>query len=450
MKIKKYLKILLPKFVKKFYQRLTNIVLNTFFNLIFNFPAKKLIIIGVTGTKGKTTTTYLIYEIVKNLGYKVSLLNSEFYIHQENVQKNLTGNTMPGHGQLIKFLNEALKNQSEIAILEVSSEGLMYLRHFLIDFDIGIFLNIHPEHIENHGSFEKYKKDKARLFKAVEKSKKIKRLRQNIVPKTIILNSDDPQATFFANFKAKIISFGLKSQADLRPVNFKVESDGIYFNLWQQNFYSPLLGEFNLFNILAALAVILALNIEINQPNLEIIKETLKQIKNIPGRMEILKIKDITLIIDYAHTPESIKAVFEFIIKIFPQRKRLISLIGSDGGLRDKWKRPIFGELCAKFSDIIVISNINPYDEDEWQIIRMIEQGARNFLKNWEIEKEIILLPDRRKAISWIVDKAQPGDVIVSLVKGNEKYIHFADYSIEWDEKQEFLNAFEKKFGKLN
>lgn len=444
MKIKKYLNKILPKWIFKNYQRIVNIFLNSYYNFKFHFPSKKLIVIGITGTKGKTTTSYLVYEFLKNLGYKTSLLNSEFYAHQDKIQKNLTGNTMPGKGQLIKFLNESYTYGSQLAVLEASSEGLMYFRHFGIDFDIGVFLNIHPEHIDNHGSFENYKKDKRRLFQAVAFSKNIKVFNNEPFEKTIVVNLDDKQANYFSNFPVKIVSFALESQAMVKPVTWKVDKDGIYFNIWQHNFYSPLLGSFNLVNILGALATLVALKIPLNADNLEKIKQTLANVKTIPCRMEILKFGEITVIIDYAHTPESIQAVFESLPKIFNRPKRIISLIGSDGGLRDKWKRPIFGELCARYSDVIVVSNINPYDEDPWQIIKMITEGAKAYLQKWNLQKPIVEIPDRKEAIFWIAQNAQPGDLVISLVKGNEHYIRFADYSIEWNEKQVFEEAFNK------
>jgi len=199
MKVLKLIKKIIPRPILNFYQYF----LSFLFALIYRFPSKKIIVIGITGTKGKTTTSYLTYFLLQKLGFKTALSSSDcFYFGDEKIE-NKTRITMPGRGQLQKFLFQGIKKNCEIAIIECTSEGLWQNRHSFIDFDIALFLGIHPEHIEHHGSFEKYRNAKGKLFRALEKSKVKKHLRGTPVRKTIIVNIDDFEADCFLNFRAE-------------------------------------------------------------------------------------------------------------------------------------------------------------------------------------------------------------------------------------------------------
>ncbi len=439
-KILFFLRKIIPKPIFNFYHYLWSLL----FALICGFPSKKIVIIGITGTKGKTTVAYLTYYLLTKLGFKTALSSSEYFFIGEEKIENKSRLTMPGHGFLQKFLKQAVKDKCEIAVLEVTSEGLMQNRHSFIDFDITVFIGLHPEHIEHHGSYEAYRNSKGKLFQALSKSKVRKTLRGLLIRKTIIVNADDFEADYFLNFRAEQkISYGLETKIQdsfqITPQSYKITPKGLEFTIENKKFSSPLLGKFNLYNILASFSIIKALGFPIN--NLD---EFLKDFQGLPGRMEIVKAKGFKVVIDYAHTPHSIEEVFKTVLELL-KPKRLLCLIGSAGGLRDKWKRPIIGEIAAKYCHYIVISNEDPFNEDPMNIIKSIELGAKRYLAEFEIEKPIEIIPDRKEAIQRLINLAEKGDVVITVGKGNEPSIAFKDYSLPWNEKEVVLEAIKNK-----
>lgn len=435
-KIRKFI----PKPILNFYHYLWSL----FFAILNGFPSKKIIVIGITGTKGKTTVSYLTYYLLTKLGFKTALSSSECFLIGDEKVENKTRLTMPGHGFLQKFLKKAVDSNCEIAVLEVTSEGLMQNRHSFIDFDMAVFIGLHPEHIEHHGSYEAYRNSKGKLFKALEKSRARKTLRGMTIKKTIIVNLDDFEADYFLNFRAEQkIGFSLEAKTfnnlQITPQNYKTTTKGIEFILDSKKFTSPLLGKFNLYNILASFSIIKALGLPIINLN-----EFLKEFSGLPGRMEIIKSKNFKVVIDYAHTPHSIEEVYKTVIEIL-KPKRMLCLVGSAGGTRDKWKRPVIGEIAAKYCHYIVISNEDPFNEEPMDIMKAIELGAKNYLQEFEIEKPIEIIADRREAIQKLVDLAEKGDVVVTIGKGNEPSIVFKDHSMPWNEREVVLEAIKNK-----
>jgi len=433
----KRLRKFLPKFLINFYHWCWSL----FFALLNKFPSKKIIVVGITGTKGKSTVSYLTYFLLKEIGFKVALSSSDYtYLDSREIEKK-ERLTMPGRGFLQTFLKQAIIEGCEIAIIECTSEGLWQNRHAFIDFDIAVFLNLHPEHIEHHGSYEAYRQAKGKLFKALEKSKTKKQLRGFPIKKTIIANLDDFESDYFLSFKAEQkIGFSLEATNFdknflLRPDKYKLKRKGIEFELNEKIFKSELLGLANLYNILASLSILKALGISLN-----LAIDPLKKFKGLPGRMEIVEANGFKVIIDYAHTPESIEQLYRTIHEFF-KPKNLLCLISSAGGIRDKWKRPKIGELGAKYCSYIVISDEDPYDEEPENILKAIEIGAKNYLKEYGIEKPIEIIPDRKEAIFKLIELAQKGDIIVTIGKGNEKSIVYKDKIIPWDEKEVVLEA---------
>jgi UDP-N-acetylmuramoyl-L-alanyl-D-glutamate--2,6-diaminopimelate ligase len=429
----------LPKFLINFYHFLWSF----FFALINKFPSKRIIVIGITGTKGKSTVSYLTYFLLQRLGFKTALSSSDFLFINEKEIERKERLTMPGRGFLQKFLKEAEDEGCEIAVIECTSEGLWQNRHAFINFDIAVFLNLHPEHIEHHGSYEAYRKAKGKLFKALEKSKERKSLRGFNIKKTIIVNLDDFESDYFLSFKAEQkIAFSLEATNFdknflLKPESYKISKNGISFRLEGKEFNSSLLGKPNLYNILASLSILKALGISLN-----LAIEPLKEFKGIPGRMEIIEAKGFKVVIDYAHTPESIEILYKTLLDLF-KPKRLICLVSSAGGIRDKWKRPKIGELAAKYCSHIVITDEDPFDELPENIHKAIEIGAINFLNEYNIEKPIEIIPDRKEAILRLIEIAEKGDIVVTIGKGNEKYINYADKVLPWNEKEAVLSALE-------
>jgi UDP-N-acetylmuramoyl-L-alanyl-D-glutamate--2,6-diaminopimelate ligase len=360
----------------------------------YRFPSRKIFVLGVTGTKGKTSTIEIINAILAEAGYKTALASSlRFKIDKES-EKNEYKMTMPGRFFLQKFLRKAVKAGCQYAILEMTSEGAAQYRHKFIQLNAMLFTNLSPEHIESHGSFEKYRDAKLKFFKALEKSRAERKI--------IIVNGDDPNASYFLNFNVdKRFTFGLKDLKD-----YKIRRDGITFTLDNTVINSKLCGEFNLYNILAAIVFAKSQNV-----GLGTIKWAIEKFSGIEGRMEdVDEGQDFKVIVDYAHTPDSLEKVYEMF-----QESRKICVLGAAGGGRDKWKRPEMGKIASKHCDQIILTNEDPYDEDPMKIISDIKEGVSSG------RCEIIL--DRREAIKKAFEYAKTGDSVLITGKGAEPWI---------------------------
>lgn len=351
--------------------------------------------IGVTGTKGKTTVVELINAGLEEAGKKTAILSS---IRRKVGDKDgpNTGNSMPGRFAIQKFLSDAVKAKCDYALVEVTSEGVTQHRHRNIDFDAGVFINLHPEHIESHGSFEKYRKAKTDFFRyAANRSRKGK--------KYFFINKDDENMPYFlgaANGGQKVM-FG------------------------KSDFRSNMAGEFNKYNLGAAEAVLKTLGV-----SYEIIGRAFAKFNGVPGRMEYISRSPFEVVVDYAHTPGSLEAVYRSLSE--GGKKKLIGVLGSAGGGRDKWKRPNFGEIAARYCKEIILTDEDPYDEDPLKIIREIKAGIPKSFKRSAV-REIL---DRRDAIKWAVHSAEPGDTVVITGKGSERSIHVArGKKIPWSDK---------------
>lgn len=440
--------------IKKFIPRkllfLYHGLVNYFFSLITNFPSKKIITIGITGTKGKTTTTYLAYNILQSLGIKTCLISSDYLAIKNDIKENPERLTMPGRGYIHRFLKKAVNQGCEIAIIEVTSEGLMQNRHWGLDFDIAVFLNLHPEHIEHHGSFLAYRNAKGKLFQALSKSKTRKSFRNISIKKTIIVNSNDPESDYFLSFPAeKKITYGLTTTINsmhLKPEKVKFTSKGTSFDLSDIKFQTNLLGKINLLNTLAVLAILKALEIPLKSA-----VKPLKEFKGMPGRLEVYQHKGAKIIIDYAHTPDSLEEVCKLVLEIF-KPKKLLLLIGAAGGIRDKWKRPVMGEKGIMYANELVITNEDPYDEEPISIMRSIEFGVKKYLAEFGIEKPYQIIEDRGKAIEYLIQKAEKRDVVLITGKGNEKEIMTKNGPVSWSDREKVISLIKnpKKVKKRN
>lgn len=437
-KVKSRIRKIIPKNLLYFYHGLVNY----FFAVLTNFPSKKLITIGITGTKGKTTTTYFAYHVLQSLGFKTCLISSDYFAIKNEIKENSARLTMPGRGYIHRFLKKALQGDCEIAVIEVTSEGLMQNRHWGLNFDVAVFLGLHPEHIEHHGSFLAYRNAKGKLFQALAKSKANKSLRNLRVKKTSIINSDDAESDYFLSFPAeKKVTYGLASTINpihLKPEKIKFISKGTSFYLSGIQFQTNLLGKINLLNTLAVLAVLKALEIPLKSA-----VKPLKEFKGMPGRLEVYQYKGAKIIIDYAHTPDSLEEVCQLVLELF-KPKRLLLLIGSAGGLRDKWKRPVMGEKGIMYASELVITNEDPYDEDPMSIMDAIEFGVKKYLAEFGIKKPYQIIEDRGLAIEYLIQKANKGDVVLITGKGNEKEIMTKDGSIPWSDREKVLSLIKK------
>ena len=426
--MKEFIKKFIPSFLINFY----HFLLAFLGALIYQFPARKLKVIGVTGTNGKSTVAEMITKIFEDsnppttlplasgerapTGYKVASLSSIKFKIGEKEWPNTLRMTMPGRLKLQRFLRQAVDSGCQYVVLEVTSEGIKQYRHKFIDFDVAVFTNLTPEHIEAHGSFEKYRETKGKLFQATK----------NIH----IINIDDENAEYFLQFPAeRKYTYGL-NQGDVNNRNLQL-------NL-------RLIGDFNIYNALAAISVGISQGID-----LETCKSAVEKIKGIPGRMEEVISQPFKVFVDYAFTPNALEKVYQTLqrTKNKEQRTKMICVLGACGGGRDKWKRPVLGELAGKYCDEVIVTNEDPYDENPMEIIEQVAKGAENININQPNQHKSAVLKtlDRREAIREALRLTKPNDIVVITGKGCEPSICVAGGKrIPWDDRKVVREEFQK------
>jgi UDP-N-acetylmuramoyl-L-alanyl-D-glutamate--2,6-diaminopimelate ligase len=347
-------------------------------------------VIAVTGTKGKSTTVFMVSKIFEEQGEPVAAIGSLGFKIKDHTWPNILKMTLPGRLKLQKFLYRAKNAGCKYVVLEATSEGIAQNRLAGINVDCAVFTNLHREHLESHGSFENYMAAKQKLFLKTKNRQ--------------ILNIDDPYFEKFANYPAKTkITFG-KEWGMITFSNLRTKNTFLDLKL---------LGDFNECNALAALAVAYAYNFDMDKA-----VASLNSIESVPGRMEVVDAEfkglKFKVVVDYAHTPDSLEAVYK---NLKPRAKKLICVFGAAGGGRDKWKRPEFGKIAAEYCDRIILTNEDPFDEKPEEILNHIEKGILAL----GMPHEKIL--DRREAIKKALTSAESGDVVVITGKGSETSI---------------------------
>lgn len=396
--------------LKNLYHLLTAIL----FTILYRFPARKLTVIGVTGTDGKTTTTNLIFHILKEGGKKVSMISSVNAVIGERKCETGFHVTTPAPQDIQKYLAQAVKAGSQYFVLESSSHGLSQNRLWGCFFKVGVVTNITHDHLDYHRTYENYLKAKGKLFERVKKA---------------VLNRDDESYKYLKTknieHRTKIITYGIKDGADFTPQTFK--------------FKTSLPGEYNQYNCLAAAAAASSLGIFDEQ-----IKKALVSFKGIEGRMDEIKLgQNFRVVIDFASTPNSLKNALQTLTSQKVKGGRLITVFGS-AGLRDKMKRPMMGEMAGKYADLIVLTAEDPRTEDVNQIIEEIAQGVlREGVKEG---KTFFRIPDRKEAIKFAIQKlAKKGDIVVTCGKGHEKSMCYGKTEKPWNEYEVVQKAIETR-----
>lgn len=407
----------------------------------YSRPSKDMVVIGITGTNGKSTVVELVSRILEEKGLKVASVSSIRFKVGGKEWPNDRKMTMPGRFFLQKFLLDAKKAGASHAVLEATSEGIKQFRHRGIDWDVLVLTNLTPEHVEAHGSFEKYKKAKEKLFEYLAETAKKKNQ-----PKIIVVNGDDPSAGDFLKYPAdqkwvysKISNaeFRVKHIRVLSPKSFNLSARGIEIMIDSETIFSPLLGEFNFYNILAAVATARALNLSWSE-----IKKGISNVGWIPGRLEFVKREPFSVVVDYAHTPDALRKVYETLTRYVRQSSgdKLICVLGSAGGGRDKWKRREMGRIAADFCQQIVVTNEDPYDEEPQKIINEVAAGAQEKLRSHmslAAATSISKILDRAEAIKYALGSAKPGDTVVITGKGSESAIVGPrGQKIPWDDRE--------------
>ncbi|MDE2015126.1 MAG: UDP-N-acetylmuramyl-tripeptide synthetase [Patescibacteria group bacterium] len=389
--------------------------------MFYGFPGKIIFVIGVTGTKGKTTTLELLNAILEAAGKKTALMSSLRVKMGEQSKKSNFGNTMPGRFYIQRFLSDAVRAGCKYALVEVTSQGAVLYRHRFINWNAGVLTNLSPEHIESHGSFKNYRRAKLGFLNYV-----------GVRGGRIFINSEDENSGFFLEKLAKFnpIVFSRETEESERvfpkfnPARLAVATEPPKF----------LPSDFNRDNVAAAAAVAHSLGI----PE-KIIEEALLNFRGVQGRAEFLQRRPFSVVVDYAHTPDSLRKIYEALRVEAVKGSRFICVLGAAGGGRDKWKRPEMGRVAAEFCDEIFLTDEDPYDENPGQILSEIKSGIPDGKSL--VTREI---PDRREAIKAAVGLAGNGDTIIATGKGSEDWIHVANgRKIPWNERailEEVLN----------
>ncbi|QQR82217.1 UDP-N-acetylmuramyl-tripeptide synthetase [Candidatus Campbellbacteria bacterium] len=347
--------------------------------VIYRFPSRHIHVVGITGTKGKSSTAELVNAVLEASGHKTAVLGTIRFKIADTETRNLYKMTMPGRFFVQKFLRDAVNAQCDWAIIEMTSEGAKQFRQKWIDMDALIFTNLAPEHLESHGSFEKYKDAKLSIARQLARSHK-----KNTA---IIANADDLEGHLFLECGAdRAIPFRL---TDAKP--YTQTTSGYEFGFEGTRIHLSIPGLFNVYNALAAAAFARSQNILARH-----IKEGLEHVTRIPGRAEFIREgQAFDVVVDYAHTPDSLKSVYEAF-----SLARVIGVLGNTGGGRDTWKRPEMARIAERSCEHIILTNEDPYDEDPEKILEEMSAGIQDKTK-------LSIILDRRQALREALNMAQ-------------------------------------------
>lgn len=375
----------------------------------YSYPSKRLRLIGVTGTNGKTTVTYLVEAILKRGGCGVGRISTTTYsIDGEEKEATLT---TPDALELQSILARMESRGVRYVVMEVSSHALSMERVGGCEFNEAIFTNLTQDHLDFHHTMEEYFEAKMRLFDYLKSPDGV-----------AIINLDDPRGKeILSRIKERrIITYGLREGAQLLAKDVRIGREGTSFLLNGELIKLRLIGRHNLSNALAAIGVGLAEGFDLST-----IKEGLMDVRSIPGRLEFLDCgQGFLVFVDYAHTPGALEAVLATIRELRP--KRIITVFGC-GGERDREKRPIMGEVASRLSDLAIITNDNPRGEDPISIIKDIERGIKS--RNYKV------IEDRREAIRYAINEAKEGDAVLIAGKGHEGYQIIGGLRIPFDDR---------------
>lgn len=391
----------------------------------FDDPLQDIKLIGITGTNGKTTTSYLLYSILKEYTAKSALFGTIKNIIGENELNS--SRTTPESIDLYRYFSQMRAAGIKYGVMEVSSHALDLYRVHGMNFAAAIFTNISPEHLDYHKNMDNYREVKSKLFSQLDSEQ------------FAVINIDDQNGAYMkSKSQGKNYSYSLNSKrADLYAVEYKLHQKGLEYKtggIINAHFKLNLGGIFNIYNSLAAILTAKLLGIE-----KETIKEALNKVESVPGRFEIINAgQDFQIIVDYAHTPDGMKNVLQTAAAV--EKNRLIVLFGC-GGDRDRSKRPVMAELAEKYADYTIVSNDNPRSEDPNKIFDEIEKGFSKEFTDYEV------IDDRKKGIEKAIEIAKKGDIVMLLGRGHEKYQVLKNGKVELDDRKVAYQAAEKLRG---
>jgi UDP-N-acetylmuramoyl-L-alanyl-D-glutamate--2,6-diaminopimelate ligase len=384
--------------------------------VFYGHPSEKLNLVAITGTNGKTTTSYLMDSILRQAGFRTCLAGTtgmrigEQYFHSSH--------TTPESADLTRFLHRAEAEGCTHGTLEVSSHSLSLKRVFGTRFRVGIFMNLTRDHLDFHRDMESYFQAKQLLFSDEDGNR----------VETAVINSDDPYGQrLMSGVRCGILSFGFDQKADIHVLNHHSRVDGTDLTLrtpaGEIGYRMQLIGRPNIYNVMAATGAAIALDLDTDT-----IRDGIERLRGVPGRVErVEEGQPFTVVVDYAHSPDALENLLNTVSQL-PHAK-VITVFGC-GGDRDKTKRPIMGEIAVGMSDLVIATSDNPRSEDPLQILKEIEAGLRKGPAPYEI------VPDRRKAIELAIGIARAGDVVVIAGKGHEDYQILGDQRIRFDDRE--------------
>lgn len=372
-------------------------------SVLYKHPSDELMVIAVTGTKGKSTVVELLTKILEADGKKVASLSTIQFKIGGDVEPNRYKMTTPGRFFVQHFLRQAVDAGCTHAVIELTSEGAKQFRHKFINLDALIFTNLTPEHIEAHGSFENYKKAKLQIAQAVADSAK--------QPRYLVVNMDDEHAQDFLNFPVEEkLPYSL---SDLKLYTLHKDGVGLIFRNGDEEvtIRVPLVGLFNVYNTLATITMAQALGVKLST-----IEQALRSVSSIKGRVEHIHPpegaqKRVTGVVDYAHTPDSLEKLYQA-FKDAPK----VCVLGNTGGGRDTWKRPEMAAIAEKYCDHIILTNEDPYDEDPRKIVEEMERGVTD-------KNKVEIIMDRRLAIATAIEQAVDNGYVIVSGKGTDPFI---------------------------
>ena len=380
----------------------------------FAHPAKSLQLIAVTGTNGKTTTASLIDSVLRALGVKTGMFGTIAY--HTPLGKYPAPNTTPESLDLQGFLAEIRDAGGKYAVMEASSHALAMDRLWGCHFQSAVFTNLTRDHLDFHKNFEDYFAAKRRLFEGTGAG----------APETAVLNTDDPYSNRLYGLAKQTLTYGIENPADISAKKFQLSFSGLQFTAnspqGKLQITTPLVGRINVYNILAAIGAAQAAGISNN-----IIEKGIRALESVPGRFQSVDMsQSFLVIVDFAHTDDALENLIKTARELNP-KGRVITLFGCGGG-KDRTKRPIMGEASGRLSDLTILTNDNPRQEDPLKIISDIVVGLQKTNGKYLIE------PDREKAIGLAFDEARAGDIVLLAGKGHEDYQIIGDKTLPWDD----------------
>lgn len=381
----------------------------------YGFPAQKLVVIGVTGTKGKSSVTEMIAAILEEAGHTVAVSSTIHFKTGKTTRPNKYKMTLPGRGFIQKLLAEAVHDGATHAVIELTSESALQYRHLFLSLDALVFTNLEKEHLESHGGMEQYFQAKYRLGRSLARSSKR--------PRAIVANEESEYGVRFLKLPVeRQIPFAL---SDVENLELKDSETSFDFDSTHVTLPHP--GAFSARNALASIKLCAFLGVPV-----PVSAKALAKLGRIAGRAErIERGQDFLAVVDYAHTPDSLIALYE----AYPGRRK-VCVLGNTGGGRDTWKRPEMGRIADVYCDEVILTNEDPYDEDPQAILDAMAQG---------MQRTPTIIMDRRAAIATALSHAKSGDAVLITGKGTDPYIMEANGTkTPWSDAQVVAEELEK------